>query len=264
MPYQTFVFPGALALEHPACGAPQLSSRHGAFDRHCAPARVACSRSSSAFADTTRSATAAPRRRGAIFAVVRDHEAIVDADDATEAATGLAGAERRVEREQARCRLAVVDVAVRAVQVRREPPRRCRVRHRVDVDATTTEFERRLERVDDPAPFCAAEPQAVLDYLERVAAPRVYARVALLGDPSRRGAGSEYADGHDGHVIASSRRPRLRLPLGDDPDRPATQLGGAGELLRRRPNLFRHASRHALHGAADRSPERRDCWVGCI
>ena len=39
------------------------------------------------------------------FCLVRDDQAVVDADHAPEAAAGLAGAERRVEREQARQRL---------------------------------------------------------------------------------------------------------------------------------------------------------------
>ncbi len=50
----------------------------------------------------------------------------------------------------------------------------------MDVDATATELERRLERVDHPAPLRAAEPEAVLDHLEPAAAPCVYARIALL------------------------------------------------------------------------------------
>ena len=54
--------------------------------------------------------------------LVRDDQAEVDADHAAKAPAGVAGAKRRVEREQARHRLAVVEVAVRAVQVRGVAP----------------------------------------------------------------------------------------------------------------------------------------------
>ena len=56
------------------------------------------------------------------LALVGDHEAVVDADHAAEAAAGLAGADRRVEREQRRLRLGVADVAVGAVQAGGEAP----------------------------------------------------------------------------------------------------------------------------------------------
>src|SRR5436853_3331266 len=56
------------------------------------------------------------------FRLVRHDEPVVEADDAPEAAARLARAERRGEREEARRGLAVVDVAVRAVQVGGESP----------------------------------------------------------------------------------------------------------------------------------------------
>ena len=64
------------------------------------------------------------RARAQRLRLVGDHEAVVDADHAAEAAAGLARADRRVEREEARHRLGVVDVALGAVQVAREAPHR--------------------------------------------------------------------------------------------------------------------------------------------
>src|SRR5260221_5246383 len=58
--------------------------------------------------------------------LVRDDEAVVDADHAPEAAAGLAGAERRVEGKEARQRLGIVGVAFCAVEGRGVAPWRAR------------------------------------------------------------------------------------------------------------------------------------------
>ena len=49
---------------------------------------------------------------------IRYHEPEIHADHAAEAAAGLARADRRIERVEAGCRLFVVDVAIRAVEIR--------------------------------------------------------------------------------------------------------------------------------------------------
>src|SRR5262249_13101647 len=54
--------------------------------------------------------------------LIRDDEAVVDADGAPEAAAGVARPERRVEGELAGGRLAVGEVALGAVQVARVAP----------------------------------------------------------------------------------------------------------------------------------------------
>src|SRR5262249_35151164 len=53
---------------------------------------------------------------------VRDNQPVVDPDDATEAAAGLAGAERRVEREEAWAGVLIVNIAIGAMQIARETP----------------------------------------------------------------------------------------------------------------------------------------------
>ena len=64
--------------------------------------------------------------------LVGDHQPVVDAHRAPEAAAGLAGPERGVERERARHRLPVLDVAARAVQRGGEAPRRAGAALRVE------------------------------------------------------------------------------------------------------------------------------------
>ena len=113
---------------------------------------------------------------------VRHDEAVVDADRAPEAAAGLAGADGRVEGEQAGRRLGVVDVAVGAVQVGGELPgrrRRAGIVQRVHGDAPLAHPQRRLQRLDHPHPLGRRHAQAVLHHLQRVAAAGVEARVAL-------------------------------------------------------------------------------------
>jgi hypothetical protein len=70
-------------------------------------------------------ARALPRAHGAFaqrLARVGKDESEVDADDASEAAARLAGADRGVERKEARRRIGVLDVAIGTVQIRREAP----------------------------------------------------------------------------------------------------------------------------------------------
>ena len=51
------------------------------------------------------------------LAGIGHHQVVVDADGATESPAGLAGPQRGVEGKQVGCRVTVMDVAVRAVQV---------------------------------------------------------------------------------------------------------------------------------------------------
>ena len=113
--------PVRVALDHPAAVplgqvAPRGVERDAALPRHLLEVVLALA-----------IALRLPRLDRAVaraLRLVRDHEAVVDADHAPEAAAGLARADRRVEREEARARVGVVDVAVGAVEIAREAPDR--------------------------------------------------------------------------------------------------------------------------------------------
>ena len=139
--------PAVVALEHPvALRVAQVAPRH--VERDAALASPYLTRSSwhSLIALGLPGLDRAVAER---LRLVGHDQAVVDADHAPEAAAGLAGAERRVEREQARCGIRVVDVAVGAVQVGREAPHRgvpVLVRHPM--------------HVHPPVPDVAARPRA--------------------------------------------------------------------------------------------------------
>src|SRR5690606_7606606 len=81
---------------------------------------------------------------------VGNDQAEVDPDDATEAPAGFAGAQRRVEREQAGKRVGVCDVAMRAVQPGAERPALRHLAVLVDdegLDAATSLPEPGLDRL---------------------------------------------------------------------------------------------------------------------
>jgi hypothetical protein len=122
------------------------------------------------------------RAAGQRLRFVRHDQAVVHADDAAEAAAALAGAERRVEGEARRRRLGVVDVAVGAVQVGGELPRRRRravLAERINGDAALADAQRRLQCLDDAGALGIGEAEAVLHHFEGPAVAGVDARVAL-------------------------------------------------------------------------------------
>ena len=129
-----------------------------------------------------------PRLDGAALqgpGIVGHHETPVDAHGPAETAAGFAGADRGVEREEVRGRVAVVDVAFRAVQVGREAP--CGVRTEdsggvepVYAHPALTVPQRGLEVVHEPAPIGPLEADAVLHHLEPALLARVDPGVALL------------------------------------------------------------------------------------
>src|SRR5207302_10017235 len=112
----------------------------------------------------------------------RDDEAIVDADHAPKAAAGLASAERRVEREKTWQRLGIVNIAVRAVQVRGVAPGRAGLAvrvQRIDVDLPLADLERSLDAFDHTRLLHRGHLHAILNDLEQCAGARVDAVVAL-------------------------------------------------------------------------------------
>ena len=112
--------------------------------------------------------------------VVGNHQAVVHADHAAEAPAGLASTDGRVEREDRGDRIGVAQVAVGAVQSRREAPqlgiRRFRAGgHHVDVQSTRAALERHLDRLDHTGFFHLPDPEAVgnhVQHLDHPHAPR--------------------------------------------------------------------------------------------
>ena len=167
-----------LAVDHPAAvGSRQLLPRH--VDRRAAPAREA-----DQVVLALGVALALPHTHGAFgqrAAPVRDHQVVVDGDDAPEAAAALAGADRGIEGEQAGERLPVGDVARRAVQLRGEPARAggAAVRvHRPHRDPSVAMLQGGLQVLDDARQVARGQRHPVLDHLQP---PRPRLRGALLG-----------------------------------------------------------------------------------
>src|SRR6185295_11489255 len=86
--------------------------------------------------------------------LIRNDQAVVNADGAAESAALLAGSEGRIERKDVRCRILVVDVAIRAVQFTRKSPRAAERRfarrvglRNVDAQTTASDRQRRLDRI---------------------------------------------------------------------------------------------------------------------
>ena len=139
--------PGSLAFDHPAaCLGGKLAP--GGIERNPAKLRELL-QVLLAFGVGLRlpglDGTPAQRAR-----LVGDHQPVVDADGAAEAAAGLARPQRRVERELARGRGAVGEIAVGAVQFTRVAPGvqrlgRVGIVDDLDVDASAPHAQRGLE-----------------------------------------------------------------------------------------------------------------------
>ncbi|MQM38923.1 hypothetical protein KBTX_02944 [wastewater metagenome] len=101
--------------------------------------------------------------------VVRYHQGVVDAHDPSEAATLAAGADRGVEREQVGLRVAIGEVAVRAVQGGGETVARgdrAFVVEHVHADPAAAVLQRRFDGLDDTLPAFPAQAYTVLDDVE--------------------------------------------------------------------------------------------------
>ena len=163
-------FPLGLAFQHPGfLGSSEITERH--IERNLPFLGVLLE-----IVLALLEARALPRTHRAFAQRLRfvgHHQAEVDADHAAEAAAGLARAERRIERERRRRRFAVVDIAVGAMQIRREAQRlrngdchHFRVGFRIDVHSALTDTHRRLERIHDARLLGARDAHAVLDDLD--------------------------------------------------------------------------------------------------
>ena len=194
----------------------------------------------------SRIALCLPRPDGALgqgLAVVGDHQIPVDAHAAAEPPAGLAGAHGRVEGEQVGNGLLVVDVAFRAVQVRREAPGRLGFTvlvQRVDGDTAPAVVQGLLQRLDQAVAAVVLKPQPVLDHLQPVAPAFQHPGIALAlqqvadfvfrevvrdgdleGDHGPAPAGARHQPGED-----AVRRVPLHLPAAApavEPCRPGEQ-----------------------------------------
>ena len=119
---------------------------------------------------------------------VRDHQTPVDADGAAETAAGLAGPNRRVEREEVGQRLPIGNVAVRAVQGGGEAPgfARCLLRSDgpsgINQQPTMAALHGRLDRLQGATPVFIGKPQPVLDHRQHRAVLVQQPHIALLGE----------------------------------------------------------------------------------
>ncbi len=168
------------------------------------------------------------------LALVRDHQAEIDADDAPEAAAGFAGAVGGVEGEQRGLRIGVADIAFRAVQPGGEAPHLrlgCIVAGigHIDVDPAGAALERGLDGLQYPHLLGIAQAEAVGHDVEHLAraggrrhhALRLHARVAADGQPLLDlgvggGFGQLYREGHHQARIAVRGLRGTRLQLGVD------------------------------------------------
>ena len=156
------------------------------------------------------------RAFGQRLGFVRHHQAEIHPDHPPEAATGLAGTDRRVEREQPGRGLGIVDVAVRAMQSGRIAPHRLAqhplrrrglhpLARRIHGKPPMTALQRRLQRLGQARILGVRRAEAVLHHLQHVlplgAGPGealLDARVTLRGEQA-------------GHLrLAEARRHRHR------------------------------------------------------
>src|SRR5262249_36264189 len=144
--------PFRLAFEHPAF----------LFGREIAPRHVERNAAQTGVFDdivlTFGEARRLPGSHGTAaqsFGFVGHYQPEIDTDDAAEPAAGFACAERRIERKKTRRRFRVVNIAVRAVQIRRKTPYGRKidgcigfsVANRVHIDAALTDAQRTFERL---------------------------------------------------------------------------------------------------------------------
>ena len=111
------------------------------------------------------------RTFGQGFAFVGDDQPEIDADHAAEATAGIAGTERRIERERGRRRIAVGDVAFGAMQSGREPGHDLAARRVVGLQVmhgapALAHAQRGFERFGDARALGVADPEPILDHLQ--------------------------------------------------------------------------------------------------
>ncbi len=165
------------------------------------------------------------------LALVRHHQRPVDADGAPEAAACLAGAHRRIEREQVRRRLAVMDIAVRAVQVGGEKPGRAGLAlgiERIHTKPAVALAQSGLQRLDRAALVLAGQRQPVLDHLDLLVGLGLQADVALLREQLLQ--------------LSGRHRFRHRYVETDQHPRRAIRRASTGSVPQRTPDALRRVA----------------------
>ena len=110
-----------------------------------------------------------PRLDGAVaqrFAGVGNHQIEIDVDNPAEAAAGFAGAERTIERKEIRHRIAIRDLAMRAMQMIAERLAAPIFLRQKEIQAALAVMKRLLERIHDAFFVRAAESEAIDDDLQ--------------------------------------------------------------------------------------------------
>ena len=176
-------------------------------------------------------------------ALVGNHQPPIDADHAPKAAAGVARADRRVEREHRRNRVAVAPVAFGAMQAGGELPQHRRghrlqsqitlwrlsikrgqllIWERIDHHAASAALERDLDRLDHAGTLGAADAKAVGHHVQSLftlaLALGLHAREAAGGQPllnffCRRAGGQFNGEGHDQARIVRLQRTPLHLRI---------------------------------------------------
>ncbi|OIQ76655.1 hypothetical protein GALL_416580 [mine drainage metagenome] len=182
------------------------------------------------------------RAAGQGLARIGNDQPPVDAQRAAEAAAGLAGAQRRVETEQARTGVAVGDVAIGAMQRRRETPRRYLVALRPHRDAPLPEAQRGLDGVEQPCVVDRGGAHAILHDVQHAGVARVDARVALRGQALHHGVLGQpgrQRHGEGQHQPRVAGRAGAATQLGDDAGRRVAphRAAAASAMQRRRARI---------------------------
>ncbi len=180
---------------------------------------------------------APPRRRQRR---VGNDQAVVDSDDAAEAAAGLAGADGRIEAESARgwgpcsrCRNpAQCSCRSRNATGAADLPARPRVL-RIDIETPLTDLERRFDCIGGARRVDRGPAEAILDHLQRT--PR-----ALFVDPGVALSGQQPLDFRFGEILRDGHR-KSQQQVWDRRERAPTRPSAPGRWPRVAPHgLFRN------------------------
>ena len=184
--------------------------------------------------------------------VVRNHQAVVDADDPAKALAGRAGTDRRVEGEGRSHGVGIAQVAVRAVQAGGELPDlglrlgttgRLDSGRNVDVEPAGAAFQCGLYRLQRARPLGAGNAETVGHHVEQLASRRQRSLAGALACLER------LRRGRRRHRRGHGLRP-LRLYFGEAAGRqPLLQLFGTG-VARQFHRKRQHQARIAQAGGA--------------